>query len=101
MSRTTVVRSFLLAGLILVSPGRSAAGHLRADPPPGTGSPQDRARPSQEAVLATNTVARTDVPYGHDAKQRLDVYSPKGVKGAPVVVFIHGGEWTRGDKSAV
>src|SRR5262249_45132433 len=57
--------------------------------------------PSQEAVLAKNTVARLDVPYGKDDKQRLDVYSPKGVKDAPVVVFVHGGEWTRGDKSAV
>src|SRR5262249_43765511 len=29
------------------------------------------------------------------------MYSPKDAKGAPIVVFIHGGEWTKGDKSAV
>src|SRR5262245_37000382 len=58
-------------------------------------------RPDQTAVLAKNTAARLDVAYGKDEKQKLDVYSPKGAKGAPVVVFIHGGEWTRGDKSAV
>src|SRR5258708_6761492 len=57
--------------------------------------------PSQEPVLAKNTSLRADASYGTDEKQRLDVYSPKGVKGAPVVVFVHGGEWTRGDKSAV
>src|SRR5262245_19694815 len=57
--------------------------------------------PSQEAVPAKNTVLRADVSYGKDDKQRLDVYSPNGIKEAPVVVFVHGGEWTRGDKSAV
>src|SRR5262249_51817026 len=58
-------------------------------------------RPPQTPVTAKNTVARTDVAYGEDAKQRLDVYAPKGVKQAPVVIFVHGGEWTRGDKENV
>ncbi len=103
MSRTAVVRSFLVAAslILVVALGRSAAGSPRGDTPKGAGSPKDKARPSQEAVLAKNTAARLNVPYGDDEKQRLDVYSPKGVTGAPVVVFIHGGEWTRGDKSAV
>jgi acetyl esterase/lipase len=62
-------------------------------------SPKER--PSQEAVLGKNTVRRADVSYGKDQKQRLDVYSPKGANEAPIVVFVHGGEWTRGDKAAV
>ena len=57
--------------------------------------------PSQAAVLAENTVLRADVSYGTDEKQRLDVYSPRGAVGAPVVVFIHGGEWARHDKADV
>jgi acetyl esterase/lipase len=57
--------------------------------------------PSQAAVLAENTVLRADVPYGADEKQRLDIYSPRGAVRAPVVVFIHGGEWSRHDKAEV
>ena len=33
-----------------------------------------RAGPSEAAVLSPKTVVRTDVPYGKDEKQRLDVY---------------------------
>jgi arylformamidase len=58
-------------------------------------------RPSQEAVVAKDTVVRKDIAYGPDPKQRLDVYAPRAVKGAPVVVFVHGGEWTKGDKADV
>ncbi len=33
-----------------------------------------------------------------DPKRRLDIYRPKGKKGFPVVVFVHGGYWNSGDK---
>ncbi|HWK52787.1 MAG TPA: alpha/beta hydrolase [Hyphomicrobiales bacterium] len=40
-----------------------------------------------------------DVHYGPDAKQVMDVYTPRGASGKrPVVVFIHGGGLTGGDK---
>ncbi len=58
-------------------------------------------RPSQAAVLAKNTVAKLGIAYGPDDKQKLDVYAPKDVKGAPIVIFIHGGEWTKGNKADV
>ncbi|MBL8378010.1 MAG: alpha/beta hydrolase [Burkholderiales bacterium] len=45
------------------------------------------------------TVAR-DLAYGNHARQRLDVYSRTGLKDAPVVVFIHGGAFVRGDKDS-
>jgi acetyl esterase/lipase len=39
----------------------------------------------------------TDVAYGPDPRQRLDVYAPSpGVTDAPVVVFFYGGSWTSG-----
>ena len=43
----------------------------------------------------------TDLPYGEDAKQRLDVYVPNnpGVAPRAMVVFWHGGRWSYGDKS--
>jgi acetyl esterase/lipase len=58
-------------------------------------------RPSQDAVLAKDSVVLLDQAFGSDEKQKLDVYAPKGAKGAAIVIFIHGGEWTKGDKSAV
>lgn len=39
-----------------------------------------------------------DVAYGGSAKEKLDVF-PAAPKGAPVVVFVHGGYWRSLDKS--
>ncbi|WP_102127033.1 alpha/beta hydrolase [Deinococcus planocerae] len=41
----------------------------------------------------------TDQRYGPDARNTLDVYAPRNVQNAPVVLFIHGGSWQNGDKS--
>lgn len=50
---------------------------------------------------ASARVAR-DVPYGQDARLRLDIYAPRTMaKGPlPVVVFFYGGSWDSGKKSA-
>jgi arylformamidase len=40
-----------------------------------------------------------DVAYGSGAQERLDVYAPGGARGAPVLVMVHGGGWSRGDKA--
>lgn len=41
-----------------------------------------------------------DIAYGKDPLQKLDIYSPRALsKPAPVLVFVHGGGWTNGDKS--
>jgi acetyl esterase/lipase len=44
-----------------------------------------------------------NVKYGDDPKQSLDVYSPTVGKGKklPVILYVHGGGWTGGDKSNV
>jgi acetyl esterase/lipase len=44
-----------------------------------------------------------DVPYAEPVAVRrtLDVYAPADAKNLPVVVWIHGGGWRRGDKSAI
>lgn len=49
--------------------------------------------------LPTNTHVLRDIAYGDDPKQRFDVYAPAQAKNAPVIFMVHGGGWTRGDKS--
>lgn len=48
------------------------------------------------APATGQTVERT---YGSDPRQRLD-YTPAARADAPLVLFIHGGAWSFGDKSA-
>lgn len=67
------IKVFILLSLVLISSNASA-------------------RPSDMKVLS-------DIPYGKDADQVLDVYSPSGAKDAPVIFMIHGGGWRGGDKS--
>jgi triacylglycerol lipase len=45
---------------------------------------------------------RLDIAYGADPLQKLDVYAPDNAKGKklPVLLFVHGGGFTRGDKRA-
>lgn len=43
----------------------------------------------------------SDVAYGPDAAQVLDVYLPEaGSARAPVMVMVHGGAWAKGDKAS-
>ena len=69
--------------------------------PPPIDAQKAKQRPSEAAILSKNTVVRANVAFGSDEKQRLDVYSPRGVSRATVVVFFHRGEWSKGDKSEV
>jgi acetyl esterase/lipase len=44
-----------------------------------------------------------DISYGADKAQRFDVYvstkAPASLAAAPVIFFVHGGGWARGDKT--
>lgn len=42
--------------------------------------------------------APAELAYGSDRLQKVDIW-PGAAKGAPLVVFVHGGGWKRGDKS--
>jgi acetyl esterase/lipase len=91
--------------LVLAAGCYVAMGADAGLPAPATTQPTmaPTTRPSQAAVLAEGCVMRTDVPYVEHPgeKQTLDIYAPAGAKGAPVVLYVHGGEWARGDKSQV
>lgn len=45
-----------------------------------------------------NATVNIDVPYGLDSAQKYDVYLPDGASQAPIIVMVHGGAWTGGDK---
>lgn len=51
------------------------------------------------SALAQPTVK--DVRYGPLARNVLDIYLPEHPNGAPLVVYIHGGRWFRGDKDQI
>ena len=54
--------------------------------------------PSTDPAVAATTL---NVAYGADAKQKMDVYLPAGRSSSTtkVLVMIHGGGWTEGDKT--
>jgi acetyl esterase/lipase len=42
----------------------------------------------------------TDLAYGPDARQKLDIYQPQNaMSNAPVVIFFYGGSWRNGSKT--
>ncbi|HEX7688411.1 MAG TPA: alpha/beta hydrolase [Burkholderiaceae bacterium] len=56
------------------------------------------------AEAPAGTRVLRDLAYGPDAAQRLDVYLPNqapapGSAPMPVILFVHGGGWARGDKA--
>lgn len=52
--------------------------------------------------MSEDVEAHKDIAYVDDgvAKHKLDVYVPKDKKNFPVMVFLHGGAWKSGDRSA-
>lgn len=62
----------------------------------------DTKEPTKAEKAAVKVVA--DLPYAGekgDDKQKLDLYLPEGAKGAPVLVFFHGGGYSKGDRKDV
>ena len=49
-------------------------------------------------VARRELTCRLDVPYGGNEDETIDLF-PAKAPGAPILVFLHGGAWTRGKKS--
>lgn len=57
--------------------------------------------PEDYAALQSKVVVKPNLPYGARKSNRLDLYLPKQIsnsKGAPLVVWIHGGAFVASDK---
>ena len=70
---------------------------------PGATLPEPTAPPATLALLAETlrNVQYYDQAPGKDARSTtLDIYTPGG-SGNPVMIYVHGGGWTNGDKANV
>jgi len=55
--------------------------------------------PLLKQVSKAGITVTPDLAYGPHARQQLNVFAPEGANNAPVVVFVHGGAFVRGNKS--
>lgn len=53
---------------------------------------------ARSAAFREKTGGKLELAYGPAPRERIDVFSA-GKQGAPLLVYIHGGYWQRGDKS--
>lgn len=61
--------------------------------------PADKAPPKTYEVETHRDVAYYGGPDAHRIKHKLDLFVPKGGKDYPLLLFVHGGGWIRGDKN--
>lgn len=56
----------------------------------------------QQAMAEQYPAVATDIAYGEHERHRLDIYGPAhaGKRGLPVVLFVHGGGFLKGDKGS-
>src|SRR5690606_26630561 len=59
----------------------------------------ERFTPLLRAAPKTGIQVTRDGAYGPDARHRIDLYRPEGGSGVPVVVFLHGGAYVRGERN--
>lgn len=90
MIRTTLllggVAALLAASIASAAPGDRLRERLAA-------------RRGGDAAQAPAVPAAQVIAYGRDAKQALNYWPAKGVRGsAPLIVFVHGGGWSKGSK---
>jgi acetyl esterase/lipase len=89
--RLALAASFGLVGVSL------AASQAPAEPGPS----RDRLRARMaERMQPVPAPGATEYAYGADRLQKLDFWrAPDAAAPAPLVLFVHGGGWKRGDKS--
>lgn len=77
-------------------PALSAMGNVLG--PDVLAAVQDLYREEQSIHAAAQPAALVDATYGGDPRQRLDLYAPPNAADVPIVLWVHGGGFLRGDK---
>lgn len=54
----------------------------------------------QERLAASQPASLTGISYGPHERHRLDLYAPQGALSAPILIFLHGGGFLKGDKGS-
>ncbi len=95
---------FLLLGIVAITGCTDVRKNFPQTQNASTGETKKATtHPDRSPVIAPGSVVRRDVRYvpnGTD-KQTLDLYAPAGAHAVPVIVYVHGGEWAKGDKAEV
>lgn len=78
--RTIIIGVCLVLGLL--------GSSLPSTPSESQGSPYE----------VVKNIVYYDGPGFNPKRHILDIYMPQGLKNAPVLIFVHGGGWTSGDK---
>ncbi len=119
MKRTAErLAAVLLSSVCVASPAQAApqspagrAGHravlaagapMQGGHPPASGNAARSApAPAAPEIVRTLNIRYASVPGAAPSLTSLDIYAPKEARGLPVVIYIHGGGWTTGDKARV
>jgi len=107
LSAATILAGGLLCGpaIAMNQDTANAEAQIRAIGHRWDGEVLQKTQPLFVPLLAkvsrADLAVTKDLAYGADPKQKLDIYAPaKSVHGRPVVVYIHGGGLSGGDKDA-
>ena len=66
---------------------------------PKLSDPCRKANSERAATGSSPAPGTREFSFGPDVKQRLDLVTPAGAGRAPVLLFVHGGGWSIGDKA--
>ncbi|HEY4371412.1 MAG TPA: alpha/beta hydrolase [Burkholderiales bacterium] len=77
---------------------REIGPRYQADIRAGSDATKEAYLPFLAAAPKAGVKLTRDVAYAQHARCVLDIYAPEGARNAPVVAFVHGGAFVRGDK---
>jgi acetyl esterase/lipase len=100
----TVVATLAGVGVINFN-GRNSAQTTKPDTsktsPPSDSADKNSSKPETQTPPVT-AGTYYDISYGSDPAQKFDIYIPETTATQlPLVIFVHGGAWSAGDKSDV
>jgi arylformamidase len=58
-------------------------------------------RPERHGIVSHTDLSYQNIAGVERARQVLDIYTHAELRDAPMILFIHGGSWRRGDKRAI